>query len=33
LEVILKRIVGEHPRILLARHFDRDGSALFGLFA
>ncbi len=28
---ILKRIVGRHPRILLARHFDRDGSALFRL--
>ncbi len=28
---ILERIVRDHPRILLARHFDRDGSALFRL--
>ena len=30
-KAILKRIVHEHPRILLARHFDHDGSALFRL--
>ena len=28
-KAILKRIVCDHPRILLARHFDHDGSALF----
>ncbi len=26
---ILKRVVRDHPRILLAHHFDRDGRALF----
>ncbi len=30
-KAIIKRIVRDHPRILVARHFDRDGSALFRL--
>jgi bifunctional non-homologous end joining protein LigD len=28
---LLERIVSKHPRILLARHFERDGCALFRL--
>jgi bifunctional non-homologous end joining protein LigD len=28
-KVILKRIIGKHPRILLARHFDHRVAALF----
>jgi bifunctional non-homologous end joining protein LigD len=30
-KAILERIVRNHPRILLARHFERDGCALFRL--
>lgn len=28
-KAILERIVSDHPRILLARHIERDGCALF----